>query len=289
MAGPNGFVQVIDQAVAERLQALLRDLGFEFREIPHAVFSAKGEDVNLTYYGSGKLVVQGKGSSDFRLHRLNDLTGPKLALLKERTIGCDESGKGDYFGPLVVAACALSPEEEVFLDEFELKDSKLLSDTAVRDAAEQLRGILPHEVLVIGPKRYNEMYESFKNLNRLLSWAHAKAMLALRDKTGCSNVLLDQFCDRALVLRALGSRAGDVSLTTQVRAEENPAVAAASILARSAFLHGLHRLKSVAGITLPKGAGENVLVAAKAIKNAHGLPLLSEVAKLHFKITAELD
>jgi ribonuclease HIII len=288
MAGLTSFVTTLDEKVGARLEAMLRDLGFEFQSVEHARFAAQGEGVKVVLYKSGKLVVQGKGTQDFRLTRLQEITGLPEPKLKEKTVGCDEAGKGDYFGPLVAAACALSPEEERFLDEVPLQDSKSLSDHQVREAAEHLRQVLVHEVVTIGPRRYNEMYPSFGNVNRLLAWAHAKAMLAVVVKSGCRRVLLDEFCEREVVLRALGARAKDVDLETRTRAEEDPAVAAASILARDTFLRGLSRLKEVAGMVLPKGAGEPVLKAGRALIQAKGPSVLFEVAKRHFKTTEDL-
>lgn len=289
MAGLNSFVTELGEDAGVRLMSMLRDAGYEFRSVDHARFGAQGEGVSVVWYRSGKLVVQGKGASDFRLHRLSEITGPAAPRLKERTIGCDEAGKGDYFGPLVVAACALSPEEEQFLDEVPLQDSKTLSDHQVREAAEHLRNILPHAVIAIGPARYNEMYDSFGNLNKLLSWAHAKAMLEVVRKTGCRKVILDQFCDRSVVVRALGADVRELDLETCVRAESDPAVAAASILARDGFLRGLAKLKSIAGVPLPKGAGAPVLKAGRALLKEKGLAILREVAKLHFKTTDDLS
>jgi ribonuclease HIII len=290
MSGPNMYVTELTKEQGAALRAQLEGVGFTMKEAPHAEFGASGEAVSVTLYTSGKLVVQGKGCEEFRVQRLTEIVGLKKARLTERTIGCDEAGKGDYFGPLVVAACVLSPEEEPFLDEIPLQDSKTLKDGVVKMAAEKLKQILPHEVIVIGPRRYNEMYESFRNVNSLLAWAHAKAMLAVAEKTGCRTVVLDQFADRRIVEKALGARKSDVDLTTMVRAEAaNPAVAAASILARSAFLWGLHRLKDVAGMPLPKGAGSPVLEAGKKLLAAKGRVILPEVAKLHFKTTQDIS
>lgn len=289
MTGSHMYVTALTPEQGATLQSQLEGVGFTMKDVAHAIFGASGESVNVTLYSSGKLVVQGKGCEDFRVHRLADIVGLRQARLSERTIGCDEAGKGDYFGPLVVAACALSPEEEPFLDDIPLQDSKTLKDAVVLAAAEKLKPILPHEVIVIGPRRYNEMYESFRNVNTLLAWAHAKAMLAVAEKTQCRTVVLDQFADREIVLRALGPRRGEVDLTTMVRAEAaNPAVAAASILARAAFLTGLRRLKEVAGMPLPKGAGAPVLEAGKKLLVAKGQEILPEVAKVHFKTTQDL-
>ncbi|MAG54855.1 MAG: ribonuclease HIII [Planctomycetes bacterium] len=288
MAGSTTFVTKLDQDAGQRLETMLRDAGYEFREVAHARFGAKGEGVNAVLYTSGKLVIQGKGLADFKLMRLSEITGPPVARLEVATIGCDEAGKGDYFGPLTVAAVALTPEEEPFLDEVPLQDSKTLRDGQISEAAEHLRNVLPHEVITIGPSRYNDLYESFGNLNRLLAWAHAKAMLALHDKTGLKRVLLDKFCDESVVKRALGARAGDIELESRPRAEEDPAVAAASLLARDAFVRGIARLKWVAGITLPKGAGAPVLKAGRALIAQKGRNILREVAKLHFKTTEDI-
>lgn len=288
MAGLNTRVVTLDPDAGRRLREVLDAAGYEFYSVDHARFGARGEGVNVVLYNSGKLVIQGKGASDFRLMRLDGIVPRQEARLKKRTIGCDEAGKGDYFGPLCVAAVALSPEEEVFLDEVPLFDSKTLSDREVGQAAEILRNTLPHEIISIGPRRYNEMYETFGNLNALLAWAHAKAMLSVSEKTGCRDVLLDKFADVRVVERALGQRLKDVDLVARVKAESDPAVAAASILARDAFLRGLGRLGPVAGMPLPKGAGEPVLRAGRALVKARGEGILREVAKVHFKTTLAL-
>ncbi|NRA96438.1 MAG: ribonuclease HIII [Planctomycetes bacterium] len=288
MAGLNMFVDRIDDATGEALEAMLRDAAYEFREVAHAHFGAKGESVSVVWYSSGKLVVQGKGASEFRLHRLQELTGLPTARLEVATIGCDEAGKGDYFGPLVAAAVAMTPAEEQFLDEVPLVDSKVLGDRQIGVAAEHLRNVLPHEVVVIGPRRYNELYAKFQNVNHLLAWAHAKAMLAVKDKSGVNHVLLDKFCDESVVKRALGARASEIDLLARPRAEDDPAVAAASLLARDAFVRGIDRLRHVAGRPLPKGAGSPVLKAGRALVKERGRSILTEVAKVHFRTTGQI-
>ncbi|MAB88038.1 MAG: ribonuclease HIII [Planctomycetes bacterium] len=288
MAGLNMFVDRIDDATGAQLEEMLRSAGYEFREVEYARFGAKGESVSVVLYTSGKLVVQGKGASDFRLHRLQELTGLPEPRLKVATIGCDEAGKGDYFGPIVVAAVAMTPEEEQFLDEIPLCDSKTLSDRQIAGAAEHLRNVVPHEVIVIGPRRYNELYAKFQNVNHLLAWAHGKAMLAVKDKTGIDHVLLDKFCDESVVKRALGARSSEIDLHSRPRAEDDPAVAAASLLARDAFVRGIDRLRHVAGRPLPKGAGSPVLKAGRELVKERGRDILAEVAKVHFRTTGQL-
>lgn len=282
------YVAHVDTRQGDRLRERLESRGYEFRDVDHARFGARGEGVNVVLYRSGKLVVQGKGVEAFRNEHLLELLGPPPARLKARTVGADETGKGDYFGPLVVASCALSPEEEPFLDEVPLHDSKTLSDAQCRRAARQLTAVLPHEVIAIGPRKYNELHRSFGNLNALMAWAHARAILAVVDRSGCRKVVLDRFCDEVLVTRALKARAAELDLEIRPRAEDDPAVAAASIVARAAFLDGLEKLGRKVGMKLPKGAGPPVLQAGRKLVARHGEGVLPEVAKVHFKTTGQL-
>ena len=288
MAGSSNFVTKVEADIGARLEDLLRGAGYEFREVAYARFGAKGEGVNVVLYDSGKLVVQGKGASEFRVHRLQEVAGLPEPRLKVPTIGCDEAGKGDYFGPLVCAAVAMTPHEEQFLDEVPLVDSKTLSDRQISESAEHLRNVLPHEIVVIGPARYNDLYPKFQNVNRMLAWAHAKAMLSVHDKTGVEHVLLDKFCDESVVLRALGERQKELDFEARPRAEEDPAVAAAALLARDAFVRGIDRLKHVVGRPLPKGAGAPVLKAGKSLVQDKGREVLYDVAKLHFRTTEQI-
>ena len=147
------LVTTVDAEAAEKLRGALEVAGYVFRDMDHARFAAKGEGVNVVLYESGKLVIQGKGAEDFRDNRLLEAAGLPEARLQERTIGADETGKGDYFGPLVVAACALSPEEEPFLPSLGLSDSKTLTDAQALHAAASLEEVLPHEIIAIGPER----------------------------------------------------------------------------------------------------------------------------------------
>ncbi len=284
----NILVLELNRSKSFQLRDALESAGYEFRKVEHALFAAKGEGVNVVCYLSGKLVVQGKGLSDFRLQRLTDCIGIKQPRLKEPLIGADEAGKGDYFGPLVVAACALTPETERFLDEVPLVDSKVLTDQQALDGADSLSAVLVHEVIVISPLRYNELYEQFGNLNKLLAWAHAKAIGAVVKKSGIRKALLDQFMTQPLVQDNLQRDCVDVDLEMRTKAESNPAVAAASILARAGFLRGLEKLTPVAGMKLPKGAGSPVLKAGRALIAARGRRILDDVAKLHFKTTIDI-
>lgn len=203
-------------------------------------------------------------------------------LAYEGHIGVDESGKGDYFGPLVVAACFVGPEH---LAEIQgVKDSKKLTDRQALGLAGAIRKTCPHAVVAIGPAKYNELYAKFANLNNLLAWGHARAIENVLEERPCELVISDQFADPAGLQRQLFAKGRQVRLESRVRAEADVAVAAASILARAEFLRRLERLGQEFGIELPKGAG-NVIPTAKRFVERHGSARLGEVAKLHFKTT----
>src|SRR5688572_27792734 len=153
MAGLTTQVVAIERGRAEELRAALKAAGFDFHDVAHARFAAKGEGVNVVYYQSGKLVLQGKDLREF-LERWLPEAVPKPPELEHAMIGADEAGKGDYFGPLVAAACYLEPDVARFLDEVPLRDSKTISASEIVTGAEMLRRTVPHEIVVISPKKY---------------------------------------------------------------------------------------------------------------------------------------
>ncbi|MDY7017975.1 MAG: ribonuclease HIII [Nitrospirota bacterium] len=200
-------------------------------------------------------------------------------------IGSDESGKGDYFGPLVVAAVFVPEESLDVLSLLGVKDSKRLSDTKALRLADELGQSYPNSIVAISPKRYNELYGKFGNLNRLLAWAHARAIENLLIAHEPKLILVDQFADPSVLKRALFEKTRKNVLLQQVRAEEHPAVALASILARSKFLVSLRQLGEEFGFSLPKGASAEVEQTARSFYQTFGLEGLHQVAKLHFKTT----
>lgn len=200
-------------------------------------------------------------------------------------IGIDESGKGDYFGPLVIAAVFVDRAAEGDLKLMEVRDSKRISDGRILEMAPDIRQVCPHSVVAIGPQRYNELYAKIKNLNRLLAWGHARALENLLERVDCGLAISDQFGDERLILNALQQRGKQVRLEQRPKAESDLAVAAASILARAEFLLRLKRLSDEVGTTLPKGASSAVELAARMVIKKHGRERLGTVAKLHFKTT----
>jgi ribonuclease HIII len=200
-------------------------------------------------------------------------------------IGTDESGKGDYFGPLVVAGFYCPDGQEGALRELGVRDSKRLSDNRVRDIAETLRSGYVHAVVAVGPERYNDLYRNFRNLNKLLAWAHARAIENILAAVDCRKAVTDQFGDERFVKDALLKKGKAIELDQRPRAEEDAAVAAASIIARAEFLKRLHFLGKDIGVVLPKGASAQVEEAAVELVRRLGRDALDKVAKVHFKIT----
>jgi len=200
-------------------------------------------------------------------------------------IGIDESGKGDYFGPLVIAAVFVTREAEADLQAMEAKDSKRMSDSRVLEMAPDIRRLCRHSIVAIGPQRYNELYSRIGNLNRLLAWGHARALENILVQTDCSLAISDQFGDERYILNALLEKGKTIRLVQRPRAEADVAVAAASIVARAEFLTRLKRLSQEVGIALPKGASPAVELAARLVIAKHGRERLRTLAKLHFKTT----
>jgi len=203
-------------------------------------------------------------------------------------IGSDESGKGDVFGPLVGGAVYLPDGQESVLAELGVKDSKRTSDNRCRELAEVIKRGYKHAVVAIGPERYNALYEKFRNLNRLLAWAHARAIENILAEVPARLAITDQFGDERFVLNALLEKGRAIELVQQPRAEEDMAVAAASILARAEFLKRLYFLSKDLGVDLPKGASAMVEEAGVRLVRLHGPGILEKAAKTHFKTTARV-
>jgi ribonuclease HIII len=286
----SSFVKVIDLKLADKLKEDLLGQGFELTTPPHTLFSAKKKGVSCTLYTSGKLMVQGKDKADFITFYLEpeilhdvSFSYPETQVDMTEHIGIDEAGKGDFFGPLCVAGVCAGGETLKKLLELGVRDSKKLSDSTILKLATRIKSTAPHHIVRISPKKYNELYESFQHLNKLLAWGHSAAIEELVKNTHCKKVVIDQFASEYVVENALKKKHLEVELTQRHRGEEDPVVAAASILARAAFLEGMDKLSQMAGMELPKGASQLVIDAGKRLVAKHGQAALANYAKLHFK------
>lgn len=203
-------------------------------------------------------------------------------------IGTDESGKGDYFGPLVIAGVFLPDEQEPVLKELGVKDSKRFSDNRVREMAEVIKRGYKHSVVVIGPEKYNELHGKLRNLNRILAWGHSRVIENILAEVPCRQAIADQFGDKLYILNALMKKGKNIDLLQKPKAEEDLAVAAASILARAEFLKRLFFLSQEVGIDLPKGSSPQAEEAGLKLVQLHGAQILEKVAKSHFKLTERI-
>lgn len=295
MNDSKNFVTEIDISLAGKLCRDLEEQQFTIKKIPYAQFTAQKSGLTVTLYDSGKLVVQGKEKEDFLKFYLEPeilqtftYSHPLAYVDPTPRIGIDESGKGDLFGPLCIAGVYVKEGEFERLLKIGVKDSKLLNDPTIQKMAHEIRAHFIHDVVTIMPAKYNELYQSFSNLNTLLAWGHSKAIENLVLKTGCKKVTIDQFASKHVVENALKRKNLSLDLTQGHRGESDPVIAAASILARDAFLQGLVTLESIYGITFPKGAANHVKETARSFIKRHSLESLPAVAKMHFKTVREL-
>jgi len=207
--------------------------------------------------------------------------------------GIDESGKGDFFGPLVIAGVYTDRDIAHSLRAAGVQDSKAISsDARIRQLADEIRATrgIVYEVLSWGPERYNELYSKFKSLNRLLAWGHSRVIESLLEqRPDCPRALSDQFAEEQVLLRALGPRAkaGNMVMQQRTKGESDVAVAAASILARERFINWMGEASQKLGITLPRGATTVKAIAAEVLK-ARGNDFLGKVAKMHFRTAFEV-
>jgi ribonuclease HIII len=209
-------------------------------------------------------------------------------------IGTDESGKGDYFGSLVVTGVWVDKATSEKLALLGVRDSKLLSDKRCRELAGKIREICigRFEEIELLPERYNELYDQFrkegKNLNHLVAWGHARAIETILSKVPCPRAVADQFGDEKYILSKLMEKGKKVQLIQTPKAERYTAVATASILARDRFLMRMDKLGQKYQTILPRGASDSVIAAAKLIVQSRGVSELRTVAKLHHRTTQKV-
>lgn len=291
----------LTDAQAAALKEWLAAQSYEFREVPYTRFAAEKDKVNVVFYESGKLVLQGKGTQEFIEFVLEPeiLKEAKLGyetilnpeLLAPR-LGVDESGKGDFFGPLCVAGAYVNESVVNAWKDSGIRDSKnISSDKKIRELAELIRKTAGcvSTVVPIGNEAYNRLYKSMRSVNAMLAWGHARVIENLmgqrhRMQPEPVRAISDQFASsKDTVAKALMPLGREIELVQKHRAEEDLAVAAASILARHEFVTRLADLEKQFEIKLPRGASAAVDAAAKEFISKHGVGKLPLVAKMHFR------
>jgi ribonuclease HIII len=198
-------------------------------------------------------------------------------------IGVDESGKGDFFGPLVVAAVLADEEGAHRLVAMGARDSKAIADARVFIIDELIRKAFPYVVVVVNPPEYNRRYAEIRNLNKLLASCHAEVIDELFRRHTAGKAISDKFGKDHLIEDALRLRSCPITLEQMHRGEVHPQVAAASIVARARFVRELKELSEKFAVDLPKGAGSIVDTAGQRFVQVHTAKKLSQVAKVHFK------
>lgn len=289
-------------AQAEILRRVLEERGFDFEKKQYTLFAAKKGKLNVTVYEKGpKVLIQGKETEDFIRFTLEPEVIGEAKLGYEEIhdpdkfsphFGIDESGKGDFFGPLVIAGAYTDGVIARRLIDAGIMDSKRVTSPArIRKLANIIRETpgCTTAVVAIGPEKYNEMFASFKNLNRLLAWGHARAIESLAERRpDCPRALSDQFARAEVLERALKQKGLTIHLEQRTKGESDTAVAAASILARERFIDWMDKTSAAGGVPLPLGASDAVVQAARDVIAKHGPDALGKVAKLHFKTTQKV-
>lgn len=253
----------------------------------HVFFGKKGN----------KVLIQ--GNKDLKLYKkVNDLIFGEKFISDDKPelepsypyIGTDESGKGDYFGPLVVAGVYLTPETGKYLKSLGIRDSKELSDSQIKQLAAEIKKMneIIFDVVLISPEKYNQLYGKMGNLNRLMGWAHARVIENLLAKCEAGKVISDKFGSEKIILDALQQRGRSIKLTQVTKAEKFTAVAAASILAREAVIRWFNNQSKIYKQYIPKGSSTDVENFAKRFLEKYGEEMTKKLIKLHFKTSSKV-
>ena len=298
----NTYTAPLTHAQVAALRALLKESGFDFSPKPYTIFFAQKNKLSVAVYEKGpKVLLQGKGIEEFVTFELEPKILGEARLGAEEVhapemfephFGIDESGKGDFFGPLVIAGAYTDREIARAFMENAIQDSKRIgSDAKIRALAKMIRQTpgVAFDVVAIGPERYNGLYEKFGNLNSLLGWGHARVIENLLEKRpDCPRALSDKFADSRVIEKALLQHGQRIQLEQRTKAESDFAVAAASILAREAFIDWLERQGKSSGVTLGRGVSAAVKEAACKIVAKDGPEALRRYAKVHFRTAHEV-
>jgi ribonuclease HIII len=296
------YTSPLTAAQADRLKSIVAAQDWKFTPKPYTLFYAQKNKLTLAVYEKGpKVVIQGKGTDEFVQFTLEPEVLGEARLGYEEVhnperfqphFGIDESGKGDFFGPLVIAGVYVDAGIARHFMEIGVQDSKnIKSDKKIRDLSTAIRNTpgAVHKVLPLVPATYNRLVANFGNLNRLLAWGHARVIEDLLDlRSDCPRALSDQFARPQLIERALMDKGKGIVLEQRTKAESDPAVAAASILARETFIDWMDKNGRRYGKAFLRGASGEVKKMGTELVAAHGPEILREIAKTHFKTASEI-
>lgn len=294
----NSFTFKLTEQEQDAVYELLKSPKYLTTQVPHTRIAVSIPDCRINLYNSGKLLVQGKGAQEWITFTLEteilkearlgyeDLHDPEAA---QPHMGIDESGKGDFFGPLVIASAFVNEDLVQKLRDMGVRDSKKISsDNVALNMARDIRKLLGNRcaMITIGPRAYNRMYSKIRNVNKMLAWGHARAIESLLENVpDCPRALSDKFGPSHQIERALMEKGRKIRLDQRTKAESDPAVAAASILARAGFVYALKQMGKAQGFEVPKGASDKVRREAEKLVADKGPAVLLDVAKCHFQTT----
>ncbi len=231
----------IPEDQVEKIRAFLEGQGFRKRQLKNATWSYEGKDVYLNMYPSGTLLVQGKGAERWTEAVLSQIEVPEGPI-----VGCDEVGKGDIFGPLVLCCAVVPPESFKEVLKLNPKDSKLMDDRHILKKAKMLKNLVKRRCIVLMPERFNELYEEYKNINRLMDDAYTKILRRIMEEFEPTKVVVDGYSSRN-PFQSLGVEFVE-------KGEKDIAVSVASMIAREKFLKKIKELEKSYGVKIPKGA-----------------------------------
>lgn len=269
---------------------------------PGSVFSAKTNSCTITAYKSGKVLFQGSGSASESSKWGNPVQAKAKTTKKEASslpanfenlsvIGSDEVGTGDYFGPITVVAAYVKKEQIPLLKELGVKDSKNLKDDKIAEIAKQIKDIVPHSLLTLHNEKYNQLQQKGMSQGKLKAWLHNQAIGHVLGKIAPEKpeaILIDEFAKKDVYYQYLKGQSTihreNVYFSTKAEGV-HLAVAAASIIARYAFVQHFENLSKKAGFPIPKGAGPAVDKAAARLIMNKGQEALPQFVKLHFANT----
>jgi len=299
----SSYTVKLDDVQMEKLKSICEGRSWEPFEVAYARFAFKADHLrlNVTAYTSGKVVIAGRGTEDFIRDTIEpEVTGAaKLGYDDvlhpdwfQPHAGLDESGKGDFFGPVIAATViAEKPAIDVWI-KAGVKDSKKITESQIMRLDKIIRDTPGVSVRTCfsGMPKYNQMMaRPGQNLNRLLAWQHATALCDALERKWVPWGLLDQFTEQPLVQRELERKElKNFELRMRTKAEEDPVVAAASIVARAEFVRQMHELSKKFGTKLQKGAGPLVKQQANEMIRKFGARALGDFAKLHFRTAYEV-
>ncbi len=271
------------------------------KEIPYTVFQAQDGDTTVTMYTSGKVMFQGT-SSDVDANMWREIDGQKSEevekkdkrdslLMNESSVGSDEVGTGDYFGPIVVSASYVEKKDIAWLESLGIRDSKKILDDKIKEIAPKIIKKVKYRSLVINNIQYNQLHAE-NNMNKLKAVLHNKVLWSLinEEKINSKLIVVDEFAKEERYYSYIKESPNiQRGITFMTKAEDkNMAVACASIISRYLFLREFDKLSDNLGIPLPKGAGPQVDAIGKEVVEKYGKDKLKEVAKYNFNNTTRI-